>query len=255
MHHRPSRWWSSPSRFASPNELPQVQHVAGAPSPQPRCGQRFDRPVERRLEHVAHGLVTQRLHVDALHQAVLPQGGDRLGGRLTGPQRRQQGDVTLGDELVDHDGRRLVEPLSVVDHHERKPAGSDGGDPGPDLGGRRHAVIGAVGRCEQHGERAERDPDGGSAGDHPHHRPASWFQFPRNRQREAGLADARGSRQQNTSPPTDKRAPGQRSHCPAHAEARSSSPAVSMPGAGSAASEHLVSQAIDGLDDLIDQLW
>ena len=180
MHHRPSRWWSSSSRFASRTSSRRYStlpaHLRHSPMRSVfRPARRAPPRARRGRPRHPRGSTSMRSTRPSFHRAVTGSGG-----RLTGPQRRQQGDVTLGDELVDHDGRRLVEPLSVVDHHQRKPAGSDGGDPARTWAGAATPSW-RGGRCEQHRERAERDPDGGSAGDHPHHRPASWFQFPRNR--------------------------------------------------------------------------
>jgi hypothetical protein len=188
------------------HELPEVQRVAGAPLPQPRRGERLHRAVEGRLEQVAHRLVVEGGHLDAIDQAILPQGGDRVGRRLLRTQRPQQDDVPLCDELVEDDRRCLVEPLGVVDNHHRGPPGRQAGEPGPGLHERGRAVARRAPGCQQRRQCAQRDRGGRPAGDEAHDRPARGFEIASDKRREAGLADPGGSCQQHSSAATQQRA-------------------------------------------------
>ena len=188
------------------HELAEVERVAAAPPPQPCRGERLHRAVEGRLEQIAHRLVVERGHVDAIDQAVLPQGGDRFGGRLVRTRRRQQRDVPLCDELMEDDRRCLVEPLRVVDNHQRRPAGRQAGDPGPGLHERGGAVTQRRAGRQQRCQRAERDGGGRPAGNDAHDRPASGFEIATHKRGEAGLADPGRPCEQHASAATHQRA-------------------------------------------------
>ena len=105
-------------RTLAVDEVSEPQHVAARRVVQPSLRLGVERAAEGGAQQVRGLVGGERLHLEALTDTVLPDGGDRLRARLAGPDGEDQPDRVLHGELVDQRGGDVVEHVRVVDEQQ-----------------------------------------------------------------------------------------------------------------------------------------
>ena len=91
------------------------QHVAVARPPQLRRGGAVERPLEHDMEQGVDRDGVELAEVDAGRPLLAPPLGHRFGRRLAAVDRRHTEHPAVGEQVVDHDERRSVDAVGVVE--------------------------------------------------------------------------------------------------------------------------------------------
>lgn len=137
------------------DELAQEQRIALAGLPDPPRAVGLELPAECCLDELAGLGLGQRLQLEPVEVAVLPQRGDGVRRPLPGPQRQHEWRHPAYGQLVHHGRGQVVEQVGVVDADDNAGArrvGEQGCTRPPD----QRPGIGHVGGGHQMRQRAQR---------------------------------------------------------------------------------------------------
>ena len=185
---------------AAHDELPEEQGVSLAADGQADRRRRVHRATQDRAEQILDDRGAQTGQLETLGQTVLPEADDRVGGRLTAPDRGQEKGVVALHHLVDQRGRGVVEEVGVVHQQHETPAlgplHERAGQPAQQLGPAvDHTGRLGAGGGEQRREGPERQGSGRAGGRDPDGGETRLLRQLERFETEARLADTGGAGQ------------------------------------------------------------
>ena len=150
------------------HQLPEVLQVALTGLPELLQGRPFDLALQDELEQLLDLAAVEGADLHPVTEAVLPHRLDGVGGGLAGPDAGHGEDRAGRDQLLEEQGRGVIEPLGVIDEQE-EPSSTAALHEG--LGGlSQHGdapLHGQGGRRQDRGEGTEGDAPGRLAGHGP----------------------------------------------------------------------------------------